>query len=155
MKHRRAYYGRSFHGDDHTKLYDVWVGMKRRCYDHRRADYIWYGGRGISVCSAWFVWRAFKEWALQAGYREGLLLDRIDNSKGYSPENCCWSTPKEQMRNRRSNRPVVRSDGKIYPTMVEAAEDNGTSKQRIYAVCKGRAKTVKGFGWSYSPATIA
>jgi hypothetical protein len=131
------------------KLYNVWIDMKRRCRNHTRHDYYLYGGRGISVCPEWSTWAAFEQWAKQAGYAEGLSLDRIDNSRDYAPENCRWITVKEQSRNRRSNRPVRRSDGKIYPTMVAAAEDNGAQKTAIYAVCQGRGKTAKGFGWQY------
>ena len=49
----------------------------------------------------------FYQWAMTNGYRKGLTSDRIDNSKGYSPDNCRWVTIKEQSNNRRSNRNIT------------------------------------------------
>lgn len=46
----------------------------------------------------------YLEWSLKNGYKEGLSLDRIDNSKGYSPENCRWIPLKEQNSNKTNNR---------------------------------------------------
>lgn len=83
-------------------LYMAYIGMHERCrpsykYAHR------YFERGIHVCAEWAKpnWDVFADWALEAGWQEGLELDRKDNNTGYSPSNCRWATRTEQMRNSR------------------------------------------------------
>lgn len=71
------------HGGSHTNLYSHWQSMKVRCW----RDYL---GKNRSVCSDWLNFKNFETWALSHGYKKGLSLDRIDNSKGYYPENCQW-----------------------------------------------------------------
>ena len=92
----------STHGGSSTNLYTRWRGMKSRCLNPNHKHYKDYGGRGISICNEWKNdFAAFEKWALANGYRKDLSIDRIDNDKGYSPDNCRWATWHEQRTNQR------------------------------------------------------
>jgi len=104
------------------KLYSVWVRMKQRCCDKNHHAYRRYGGRGIAVCDEWtnnVV--VFIHWAQKNGYREGLLLDRINNDGGYSPGNCRFVTY-QQSNNNRSINLLIEAFGEC-KTLSEWAED--------------------------------
>lgn len=91
------------HGKSKTRLYRIYQKMKRRCYRPEEKYYENYGGRGIDICDEWREdFQAFYDWAMENGYSDDLSIDRRDNDKGYSPDNCKWSTAKEQANNTRS-----------------------------------------------------
>ena len=118
------------HGMKKTRLYEVWHGMKSRCLNERDRRYKNYGARGITICDEWRnSFESFRDWALANGYRDDLTIDRKDNDGNYCPENCCWSTSKEQSNNRRSNK-LITYQGKTQ-TMQQWADEMGISKDLL------------------------
>ena len=92
------------HGMTDTKEYELYIRIQDRCYNENHEAYRNYGGRGIAVCDRWKD--SFENFYEDMGDKPGedYSLDRIDNNKGYSPDNCKWATRKEQNRNRRGNK---------------------------------------------------
>lgn len=113
-----------------NRLYRIWSGMKTRCYSQADHNYKRYGARGITMDENWrndFV--AFREWALQNGYKDDLSIDRIDNDGPYSPQNCRWSSKKDQNNNRRTNT-YITYKGETR-TVSEWAEITGIKKATL------------------------
>lgn len=135
------------HGMSKSRLYGVWRDMKDRCNNPENPYYADYGGRGISVCGEWSNFEPFRDWALASGYDEfakrgDCTLNRSDNNGNYCPENCVWSTMKDQSNNRRSNR-LIACRGETH-TLAEWSSIVGISRETI--------KTRIRLGWSVEKA---
>ena len=110
------------HGGADTKLYKKWRAIKYRCYVSPYFNN--YIENGVTVCDEWnksFI--AFREWALNNGYKPELQIDRIDNNKGYSPDNCRFVTNLENANNRSNTKRVIYK-GKEYALMMLLREKN-------------------------------
>ena len=118
------------HGGTRTKLYNVWLAMRRRCGYKKEKSYKNYGGRGIKVCDEWMNdFSAFRSWSEEHGYKEGLTIERIDNNGDYEPSNCRWATVWEQSHNKRNNNNVI-YNGKQY-TVSELGRLVGVDRRTI------------------------
>ncbi len=96
------YKGQPTHGLTSHRFYKTWTGVIHRCNNPKNSSYKDYGGRGITVCDEWLDVRNFIEWAEATHPNiEGMSLDRIDNDKGYSPDNCRWANKTLQGVNQR------------------------------------------------------
>ena len=123
------------HGMCKTRLRSVWSDMLVRVGVYKGASEEakhYYQDRGITVCDEWLVFENFRDWALSHGYKEGLQIDRIDNDKGYCPENCRWVTPKENVNNRRNT--IRLEDGTplavfCYKVGIKTRENGKQTKQ--------------------------
>lgn len=102
----------------------TWRSMLQRCKNPAHKYYDRYGGRGITVCDRWMLYENFL--ADMGTPPVGGTLDRIDNDKGYYPQNCRWATRSEQQKNKSSTR--FYSDGVFSGTLVECARHIGISK---------------------------
>ena len=133
-----------------TRLYRVWSNAKNRCFNPNNPRYATHGGRAIGMYPAWADdFRVFRAWALAHGYAPGLALNRIDKSKGYTPENCRWS---ESYSRSHDTRPVTRSDGRHFESLSEAVRETPRAHAYgIHLVCRGTQKTCGGYTWRFDP----
>ena len=112
--------------------------MKARCLNQNNKHYANYGGRGIKICDEWI--HNFNQFVADMEERpQGYSIDRIDNNGNYAPNNCKWSTKKEQQRNRRVTK-YITIEGTSY-LICEIAEKYGFK----YDTIENRAKTAKTF----------
>ena len=124
------------HNGVNTRLYGIWVQMKARCSNPNHAHFKNYGGRGLLVCDRWVDFKNFQD-DLKVSHdnhakNHGInntTLERVDNSKGYSPDNCVWATKKEQPINcRKDNYNTYK--GKVITT-GEVADKYGIKYETI------------------------
>jgi len=130
------------HGGVGTRLYDIWHSMKKRAKgtsnQYSRIVY-----KHVDLCNEWLSFEAFRDWALANGYADELSIDRIDNAKGYSPNNCRWATAAEQAQNRTTGKldaeavVDIRRRHKRGETMASIGQDYKTCASTINKVVKG------------------
>jgi Inorganic Pyrophosphatase len=86
----------------HRENYQIWRLMHERCRNPANESWEWYGAKGVRVCPEWATFRQFLKDMGPRPSREH-SLDRKDNAKGYSKDNCRWATKFEQGRNKQNN----------------------------------------------------
>ena len=142
----------------HPLTHKCWTNMVQRCTNPNNPDYKDYGARGVVVCDRWLTSKggSFANFLSDMGPKpDGLWLDKdkLGDGKLYSPETCCWLTPKEQMQHRRARAkkpPIPRRKPKQYEykgrskTIKEWAADFGITRETL----KHRIS----FGWSVEKA---
>ena len=149
--------GQRTHGESHdnrTTEYTSWLSMRMRCLQPSHDSYARYGGRGITICDRWI--NSFENFLADMGRKPTPQhsLDRFPDKDGnYEPTNCRWATKSEQIANRsfpykKSDKPVLRSDGKAYRSLAEAAASIGVHKTIIWEACR-KGRRAHGFDWQY------
>lgn len=99
---------------DNKRIKNIFAGMKNRCYSKNDKSYQWYGAKGIRICDEWLDNpKSFEEWAVQNGYDDNLTIDRINENKDYSPENCRWVTNLNNAKYK-STTSLIDVDGEIH-----------------------------------------
>lgn len=126
------------------RTYRIWSGIKRRCLSKSCDLYGRYGAKGIGVCDEWKnSYQKFEAWALSNGYSDNLQCDRIDNDKGYSPENCRWVTPEENCANRRNS--ILLLNGETTKTVAKRlgiTQSTLRNRIKIMKLSKDQASTM-------------
>lgn len=118
------------HGMSKSSEFEAWHSMKQRCSNPNYKNYKWYGGRGIRVCDRWL--NSFTDFYGDMGKRPSnkYSLDRIDVNGNYEPDNCKWSTAKEQHNNKRTNK-VIEVNGRTQ-TIQQWCDELGINSHTVY-----------------------
>jgi len=117
------------HGLTHTREFHIWNNMLYRCNSVTSKDYHKYGGRGITVCERWSLFENFLE-DMGKAPSEKHTLDRVDNYRGYEPDNCRWATAETQMNNRRDTKKFM-LDGLLL-SRAQIARRLGLKESDVY-----------------------
>ena len=119
---------------DEKRLYQTWIGIRRRAggnrYKNNMEDRHVKIYKDLKVAEEWKDWLVFYEWAKNNGWKPGLTIDRIDNTKGYFPDNCRWVSRAENNRNRRCVRKFLYNSELL--TLSQIAERTGSLESRLY-----------------------
>jgi len=122
-------------------IYSIWRDMLQRCNNPNNSAYKNYGGRGITVCKRWLKFENF--YADMGDRPKSLTLGRINNEKGYFPDNCSWSTMKAQANNKRNNIKIKFQNQ--YLTLKEWSEKIGMKYPTL-------ARRIKKYHWPIEKA---
>lgn len=133
-------------GESYTRLYGIFSGMKKRCYNTNSQFYKNYGGRGIEICDEWLSdYQNFKKWAWENGYSDELSIERVNVNGNYEPSNCTWIDMRLQAKNR-TNVAAIEYNGKTY-TIRDLAKEVGIKEHTLAARLRA--------GWSVEEAVSA
>ena len=147
------------HGMAGTKIYAVWVQMNQRCSNPNNTKYSIYGGKGIKVCEQWQTFEGF--WVdVKDLYKDGLTIDRPDNSTDYSLATTRWIPQRQNSSETTKRRPVVQLRLVLLPekhyievarweSARQAGESLGLIPAHITATCAEKRQTHGGFKWQY------
>lgn len=119
-------------------LFNVWVGIIRRCYSPKSNVYKRYGANGVRVCDEWrYNFKYFYDWAISNGWQKGLHIDKDIKARKigippllYSPEMCSIVTPKDNSNNKSNNR-YIEYKGEI-KTLIQWGESIGIAKSTFF-----------------------
>lgn len=126
------------------RLYNIWSGMKHRCYNPNSTIYRNYGGRGVSVCPEWRNnFSAFRDWSMSNGYAKNKSIDRIDVNGDYCPENCRWASQSQQQRNKRNSQTAFYKGCEM--SLADIAEKTGINLRTLRS-------RIQILGWSVEKA---
>lgn len=120
------------HGMHKSRIYNIYICMKERCYNPKATSYENYGGRGIRICPEWLGENGFMNfynWSMEHGYSKELSIDRIDSNGNYEPNNCRWETSKSQNNNTRKNR-IINYNGQSH-SVSKWAEITGIKRSTL------------------------
>lgn len=131
---------RHTHGKRHSRVYNIWCGIKARCLNPNTAAYPNYGGRGITLCEKWREFPGF--YSDMGDPPPNGTIERVDNDRGYEPGNCRWASRAEQNRNKRGLH-LLTVDGETR-SMGSWAEQSGLKVGTIWQRIKN--------GWSAEAA---
>lgn len=127
------------HGLRSHPLYNVWSGIKDRCYNTNSHDYHNYGGRGVRMCDQWITnFKLFYDWCIKKEWKRGLQIDKdkIGNGLLYSPETCCLLSLKENNRLK-----PTKLDQDI-ANVIRASNESQRKLAKKYHVAKGTIQKI-------------
>ncbi|HET9285721.1 MAG TPA: hypothetical protein VFR24_27535 [Candidatus Angelobacter sp.] len=124
------------------RTFGIWKEMQARCLHKSHDLYHLYGARGIKICDRWLG--SFENFLEDMGpHPKGLSIERIDNSKGYSPDNCCWATATVQARNRRTTKLTL----ELACDLIRLHNTYGYSQRALSCLYQVSERTIRSTVW--------